>query len=125
MSAAALVEAIRTCADSLQCISLTESLVSGDMLKAWAKCPNLRGILFEELEHMSGVTDAALAAILSASPNLVWIFCRDSMFGTKSWAALSKCPKIEVLWVDNTMDDAARCGKAVGDIAVIRFAIVT
>mmetsp|Transcript_8576 Transcript_8576/g.21324 ORF Transcript_8576/g.21324 Transcript_8576/m.21324 type:complete len:107 (-) Transcript_8576:277-597(-) len=46
------------------------------------------------------------------------------MFGTKSWVALAKCPRLEVLWVDNAMHDADCRNKAVGDIAVIRRAII-
>jgi hypothetical protein len=125
----ALVDAIQTCASSLQCISLTESVISKNILQALASCPNLSGILLDDLQNSnnaaSRANDDGLAAVLRACPKLTWLYVDDSMFGTACWTALADkngtCPNLEVLWVDSTTNsDKGRRNKAVGDVAVIR-----
>jgi hypothetical protein len=130
----ALVCAIQTCASSLQCISLTESVISSEILQALASCPNLSGILFDGLQNSndaSGADDKGLAAVLHACPKLTWLYVADNMFGTDCWAALTDndrvgaCPNLEVLWVDctTTSDDGGRRNVAVGFVPAIRRAL--
>jgi hypothetical protein len=131
----AIVDAIQTCASSLQCISLTESVCSIEILQALASCPNLSGILLDNLQnshHASTANDAGLACVLRACPKLTWLYVSDNMFGTACWTALldhddhGTCPHLEVLWVDSTTtSDKGQRNKAVGDVSVIRRALAS
>ena len=129
-----LLDSIQTCAGSLQCIALSETYISNNILQAVASCPNLLGITLDMLMMNTGgsshstATDEGLAAVLRSCPKLKWLFVQnDKIFGTACWTALAggACPSLEVLWVRATLFDDNFFDKAVGDVSVIRSVLAS
>jgi hypothetical protein len=121
-----LAEAIETCADSLQCISLVGCTVSEKVFWALGKCPNLSGITITTEGSSSSVHDKDLASLLKARcATLKWIFVDSKMLDTGSWTQLAdnEFPLLEVLWTNNVTVVGDRRGVAVGDHAIIRRAL--
>ena len=126
MKSDAIVQAIDMCRDNLKCFSLTEGIVSKEVLSALAKCPNLRGLTLSMTDTYA--TDVDLAPIISSCPNLRWLYIDETsgLFHNSSWNALLKdasCPNLEVLWVESTKGGDGRRNIARGDHDVIRRAL--
>ena len=126
MKSAAIVQAIDMCKDSLKCFSLTEGIVTKDMLAALAQCPSLRGLTLSMTETHAG--DADLAPIISSCPEMRWLYIDETsgLFQDASWSALFKdgsCPNLEVLWVESTKGGEGRRNVARGNHDAIRRAL--
>ena len=126
MKSDVIVQAIDMCKDSLKCFSLTEGIVTKDMLAALAKCPNLRGLTLSMTE--THAMDADLAPIIASCPEMRWLYIDETsgLFQNASWKALLKdgsCPNLEVLWVESTKGGDGRRNVARGDHDAIRRAL--
>merc|ERR1712032_434637 len=71
----AIVEAINTCKENLLCFSLTESLLTNEILIALSRCKKLKGVIFSMTQNYSGdgssnATDDGLKLIIKACHDL-------------------------------------------------------
>ena len=126
MVSSVIVEAIDICKDNLKCFSITEGIVTKEILSALAKCLNLRGLTLSMTKTHAG--DADLAPIITSCPDLRWLFIDETsgLFRDASWQALlndGACPNLEILWVDSTENGDGRRNVARGDHDLIRRAL--
>eukprot|EP00536_Pseudo-nitzschia_multiseries_P008134 jgi/Psemu1/319304/estExt_fgenesh1_pm.C_2010003 len=124
-----VVTMIDVCKDNLKCFSLTECIVSNEILNALASCKQLRGLTLyttQPCSEASGVTranDDGLAAIIRECTDLRWLYVVEcGFFRDNSWNALESpgaCPNLEVLWVTSQK----RHHVCYGDHNVVRRAL--
>jgi hypothetical protein len=125
-----IVDAIDTCRENLQCFSLTESVLTNEILLALAKCKKLKGVTLSMTQKYSKddsteASDEGIESIIMSCPDLSWLFVEETamLFGDASWKALDStdvCPKLEVLWISSyhKTDDCHHVTR--GDHSVIR-----
>lgn len=125
-----IVKAIDTCKNNLICFSLTETVLTNEILNALSKCKKLKGltILMTQDCDRDGCTvpsDSGLKIVLTACNNLRWLYVDENsmVFRDECWEALNTndvCPDLEVLWVNSTKNTEDRHHVAWGDHDIIR-----
>mmetsp|Transcript_1876 Transcript_1876/g.3355 ORF Transcript_1876/g.3355 Transcript_1876/m.3355 type:complete len:249 (+) Transcript_1876:24-770(+) len=127
----AIVEAIQTCRANLKFFTLNVSAVSTEILEALAKCPQLRGITFDQNETKLAAEqhelDSAMAKVLTSCPHLRWLYIDYLPFHAACWSALAggACPELQLLWIDCPVHQNGRIGLTGGDQNNVRHVLTT
>jgi len=126
----AIVKAINVCRENLLCFSLTESVLTNEILTALSRCKKLKGVMFSTTQNYSGdgstnATDHGLESIIKSCHDLCWLFVEEGtmLFRDASWKALDSeksCPNLEVLWISSYQSTDDRHHVTRGDHKIIR-----
>jgi len=126
----AIVNAIDLCRENLVCFSLTESVLTNEILIALSRCKKLKGVMFSTTQNYSGdgstnATDHGLESIIKECHDLCWLFVEEGtmLFRDASWKALDSekaCPNLEVLWISSYQSTDDRHHVTRGDHKIIR-----
>ncbi|KAL9178964.1 hypothetical protein ACHAXT_011937 [Thalassiosira profunda] len=128
LTADGIAKALSKCRQTLRCVSLTECVISTEVLEVLASCTNLSGLLIEncQLDREDKPNEVELSAVLASCPDLRWLFVKSSLFAEACWDVLAMknaAPKLEVLWIDAPKQTRERADVARGDHGTICAAL--
>jgi hypothetical protein len=127
----AIVEAIQICSANLKCFTLNVSAMSTEILEALAKCPQLRGVTFDQNETKLTAEqhelDSAMAKVLTSCLHLRWLYIDYLPFHAACWSALAggSCPELQLLWIDCPVHQNGCIGVTAGDHNIVRHVLTT